>query len=287
MSGKSRLRRQAEQAGLTTLHIPKKISGESTVSEISDHFHSGTPILSHSPRSPKSPDSPIFSLENLHDIEELLDEGSLAKEITPDVQDKYYKFEVPKKKEKNVFNFEPESAKPLSNPEIKIETNEEVVVTDDDVDEELIEYEYSDRSVDSRKSAISEKPKEDLKIVEKVPTPPKVEPKPTPSKVQEPEDSSETSTLKSLKKSSKKHKSKSKSCYYCENVCDFHLKQLKPDKEESERKAKKKHKKKKKKRETKDVANEAVQAGAPNAKYGYGHYLFDPSKVSFKGIFYR
>ena len=68
ISGQSRLRRLSEKAGLT-LDIPeRKKSGESTLSEVSDHYQCSTPNLTHSPRSPKSPMSPIFSLENLHDI---------------------------------------------------------------------------------------------------------------------------------------------------------------------------------------------------------------------------
>ena len=64
---------------------------------------------------------PITSLENLHDIEELMDEGSVAKDITPDVQDKYFKFESPKKqvkqteKDQNYFNFQSPSTKPGMN----------------------------------------------------------------------------------------------------------------------------------------------------------------------------
>ena len=62
-SGKSRLRRLSEKAGLT-LDIPdRKKSGESTISEVSDHYQCSTPNLTHSPRSPKSPMSLIFSLE--------------------------------------------------------------------------------------------------------------------------------------------------------------------------------------------------------------------------------
>ena len=63
----------------------------------------------------------IVSLENLHDIEELMDEGSVAKDITPDVQDKYFKFESPKKqvkqneKDQNYFNFQSPSTKPGMN----------------------------------------------------------------------------------------------------------------------------------------------------------------------------
>ena len=29
---------------------------------------------------------------------------------------------------------------------------------------------------------------------------------------------------------------------------------------------------------TKSVANESVQVGVSNLKYGHGHYMFDPSK---------
>ena len=77
--GKSRLRRQAEQAGLK-LSIPKK-SAESTTSEVSDHLTSATPIPTHSPRSPISP---LFSLENLHDIEELMIDDENATNIDND-----------------------------------------------------------------------------------------------------------------------------------------------------------------------------------------------------------
>ena len=82
----------------------------------------------------------MFTLENLHDIEELLEdfpdaskstEKGTTKENTPfDVQDNFFRFEVPTqqvlKKMENEVN------------------DEDIIVTEDDVDEELIEIVLSE-----------------------------------------------------------------------------------------------------------------------------------------------
>ena len=54
-------------------------------------------------------------------------------------------------------------------------------------------------------------------------------------------------------------------CYYCKHICEYHQKTLKsePEKREDRRPY---------------GVNEAVQVGVPNAKYGKGHYMFDPTK---------
>ena len=220
-SPKSRLRRQAEQAGLK-LSIPKKISDASTTSEVSDHLTAGTPVPLQSPRSPRTPRSPMFTLENLHDIEELLDDFPDAskstekgtKENTPDVKDNFFRFEVPViEQAKKDFN----------------EVNDDIIVTEDDVDEELIEIVISEESVMDKSEAKIERTKAEISPKKIEISVKKEKQSRRPSKaVPVPEDSSKMSTTseesstKSKRrrrhKKDKKRKSSSKSCYYCKNV---------------------------------------------------------------------
>ena len=267
--GSSRLRRQAEQAGLTMLTIPS-----STVSEISDHYPSP-----RSPRTPKSPNSPIFSLANLHDIEELIMDEITTNEKdtkkTLDVKDNYFNFASPSKK------VEPE-------PTDVIEEDDEVLVTEDDVDEELIEIELSEEK--SETSVIEqEKEKEQAKPeAQPVPIVPLLEfeeDQPTSESVATVEKVEKKPSKKDKKSHEKRHKKRrsrrAKSCYYCDHVssfvyipfkrrenskfqlflqvCDFHMDKIKPAKEAN------------------NVKSESVQVGQPNVKYGRGHYMFDPS----------
>lgn len=258
--GKSRLRRQAEQAGLK-LSIPK-ISAESTTSEISDHLDHLTPIQTHSPRSPRSP---MFTLENLHDIEELfVDDNDEQKEKTPDFKD-------------NIFKFEPPAPQDTVEKSLADEADE-VIVTEDDIDEDLIEI---DLSLQSGATSVIENVakdddfKEEIKIVKETPSLKKSETTET-----ETSEISETvTTLKKEKKHKRKHKKVKKSCYYCENVCEYHLSKLqKPDKSEKSEKEKKAKKEKKQNKPKVATTNESVQVGVPNVKYGHGHYMFDPLK---------
>ena len=291
-SPKSRLRRQAEQAGLKLNIVPKKISDASTTSEVSDHLTlAGTPTIP--PHSPRSPRSPMFTLENLHDIEELLEdfpdaskstEKGTTKENTPfDVQDNFFRFEVPTqqvlKKMENEVN------------------DEDIIVTEDDVDEELIEIVLSEeqkslscQSSEANIKSPSLKPEEGpivspKRVVEVATSPKKPEKrvfrkKKKSKRVSTPEESTEMSTtepsfsssatdLKSKQKRKhkrdKKRRTQSQSCYYCKHICEYHQKSLKSETEKD--KEKKPH-----------GVNEAVQVGAPNAKYGKGHYMFDPTK---------
>lgn len=299
-SPKSRLRRQAEQAGLK-LSIPKKISDASTTSEVSDHLTAGTPVLLQSPRSPRTPGSPMFTLENLHDIEELLEDFPDAskstergtKENTPDVKDNFFRFEVPVKETSKVENDELEN---------------DVIVTEDDVDEELIEIVLSEEQ-DSNNKQISEtrkespsleKPKVSLIRIESATSSSKKSVKKEKksrkitkadlelkksakfSSVSTDDTSSSISKSKSKRrrKKDKSRKLSNKSCYYCKHVsicsanfiiiisftffkiCEYHQDKLKHDTIEA----------------PKSVVNECVQVGQPNAKYGRGHYLFDPTK---------
>ncbi len=214
IQGKSRLRRHAEQAGLK-LTIPKK-SAESTTSEVSDHL-TATPLPTHSPRSPKSP---LFTLENLHDIEELMDDfpgqaNPSSSDKNSDVRDNYFKFEPP--------------PTPLEKTEVSLDDEaEDVIVTEDDVDEELIEI---DLSLEQQESVIRvQNDKEENSIL------PIMKDKPTKTTTRdiaiEVSSSSLTSSSTStLKKERRRHKHRSKSkgrkerrkgssksCYYCDNV---------------------------------------------------------------------
>ena len=283
-SPKSRLRRQAEQAGLK-LSIPKKISDASTTSEVSDHLTlAGTPTMP--PHSPRSPRSPMFTLENLHDIEELLEdfpdaskstEKGSTKGNTPfDVQDNFFRFEVPTQKVENKVD------------------DEDIIVTEDDVDEELIDIVLSEeqKSLSSQTSEAkspSLKPEEGPIVSPKrsveVATSPKVpekrisRKKKKSKKVSITEESTEISTTeqsisssttdhlktKQKRKHKRDKKRRSQSCYYCKHICEYHQKTLKSETEKRED------------RRSHGV-NEAVQVGVPNAKYGKGHYMFDPTK---------
>ena len=89
--------------------------------------------------------------------------------------------------------------------------------------------------------------------------------------------------MKSSKKSKRRKghhkKSRKKSCYYCENICDYHLEKINLPGAENIKVPKKYGKEQKEKHKVKNFVNESVQVGNPNAKYGYGHYLFDPTQV--------
>ncbi len=233
-SHKTRLRRQAEQAGLK-LTLPRGgtpgKSGESTTSEVSDHIRSPT-IQTHSPRSPKSP---LFSLENLHDIEELMEETN-AKEITPDtgatgagcggtVTDNYFKFESPTKKTS--------SSKPAH---IDVVNDDEVVLEEDEISEEVVEIVMPEEMEESMGHD------KDKNLTTKVPSPPsgksssssrskssvikKKPPTPeTPKQQQQHLQVRKVSLQPEPKKRSKsrKKRSRSSSCYKCHQVEKKHF----------------------------------------------------------------
>ena len=104
-----------------------------------------------------------------------------------------------------------------------------------------------------------------------------------------------SSTIKSSSKKSKRKKgrhkkSRSKSCYYCDNVCEYHMEKIKQKHNSNggshtgSSKRKKKRDEEKLEKLEKEMISESVQVGNPNAKYGHGHYLFDPTQVRYFNI---
>ena len=194
------------------------------------------------------------------------------------------------------------------------DNKEEVIVTDDeDVDEQFIEYELTAED-EPEDSNVQDSVIDEPQLVTAMKNSEAAEKKELSNKhLKSKNDVSQTtsdtnhdsssintssSTLKSSSKKSKRKKgrhkksSRSKSCYYCDNVCEYHMEKIKQKQNSGSSKTgsskKKRHKdieEKVEKKLEKEMINESVQVGNPNAKYGHGHYLFDPTQVRYFNIF--
>ena len=165
-----------------------------------------------------------------------------------------------------------------------------MVTDDDDVDEQFIEYELTaeDQEDSNVQDSVFDEPPPHAKVKNKTEKKiPKLSNKnddDVPSDNHESSSITSSSTLKSSSKKSKRKKgrhkksSRSKSCYYCDNVCEYHMEKIKQKHGSGTGSSKKKKMKNGDKLE-KEMINEGVQVGNSNAKYGHGHYLFDPTQV--------